>query len=125
MCVAGATANPVAIAAATRCGCPVSTSRSTTLGNTRCRLARRRCPNGILSVAEFEFVSPGWPSDLTITEGIVRLDIRWLDDPDRTFWNIYDHGRFEGTERVGATLVFDVLHHDPGAVLSIEDLVVR
>ena len=82
-------------------------------------------PNGILSIAEFEFASPGWPSDLTIAEGIVRLDIRSLDDPDRLFWNIYDHGRIEGTERVGRSLVFDVLHHDPGAVLSIEDLVVR
>ena len=82
-------------------------------------------PNGILSVAEFEFVSQDWPSDFAIAEGIVRLDIRSLDDPDRLFWNIYDHGRIEGTERVEAFLVFDVLHHDPGAVLSIEDLVVR
>ena len=82
-------------------------------------------PNGILSVAEFEFASPDWPSDLAIAEGVVRLDIRSLDDPDRLFWNIYDHGRIEGTERVEAVLVFDVLHHDPGAVLSIADLVVR
>ena len=82
-------------------------------------------PNGILSVAEFKFASPDWPSDLAIAEGVVRLDIRSLDDPDRLFWNIYDHGRIEGTERVEAVLAFDVLHHDPGAVLSIADLVVR
>ena len=81
--------------------------------------------NGMLSIAEFEFVSPDWPSDFAIAEGVVRLDIRSLDDPDRLFWNIYDHGRIEGTERVEAFLVFDVLHHDPGAVLSIAELVVR
>ena len=53
-------------------------------------------------------------------EGVVQLDIRSLDDPGRLFWNIYDHGRSEGTERVEAILVFDVLHHEPGAELSIE-----
>ena len=82
-------------------------------------------PNGILSVAEFEFASPDWPSDLAIAEGVVRADILLFYDPDRLFWNIYDHGRIEGTERVEAVLVFEVLHHDPGAVLSIADLVVR
>jgi hypothetical protein len=45
--------------------------------------------------------------------------------PERLFWNIYDHGWIEGTERVEAILEFDVLHHDPGAVLSIADVVVR
>ena len=82
-------------------------------------------PNGLLSLAELEFASPDWPSDLSIADGVVRLDIRSLDDPGRLFWNIYDHGRSEGTERVEAILVFDVLHHEPGAELSIEDVLVR
>ena len=42
-------------------------------------------------------------------------------DPERLFWNIDDHGWIDGTERVEAILNFEVLHHDPGAVLSIAD----
>ena len=117
--------DPEAIAAAKELRVPRLDIPIDHVGQYEVPVGEATLPNGILSIAEFEFASPGWPSDLTIAEGIVRLDIRSLDDPDRPFWNVYDHGRIEGTERVGATLVFDVLHHDPGAVLSIEDLVVR
>jgi hypothetical protein len=82
-------------------------------------------PNGILTTAEFGFASPAWPSDFTIAEGIVQLTVRSLDHPERFFWNIYDHGWIEGTERVEAILEFDVLHQEPGAELSIADIVVR
>lgn len=82
-------------------------------------------PNGFLSVADFGFVSEAWPSDVTIADGIVRLEVRSLDDPTRAFVNVYEHGRVSGTERVEARLVFDVLNHDPGAMLSVRDLIVR
>jgi hypothetical protein len=82
-------------------------------------------PNGILTTAEFEFASPEWPSDFTIAEGTVQLTVRSLDHPERLFWNIYDHGWIEGTERVEAILEFDVLHQEPGATFSVEDVVVR
>jgi hypothetical protein len=82
-------------------------------------------PNGILTTAEFAFASPEWPSDFTIAEGVVQLSVRSLDHPERLFWNIYDHGWIEGTERVEAILEFDVLHQEPGATFSVEDVVVR
>jgi hypothetical protein len=81
-------------------------------------------PNGILSVAEFAFVSNEWPSDFKIVDGIVRLEVRSLEHPDRPFWNVYEHGWVPGTERVEVLLLFDVLRHEPGATLSIRDLVV-
>ena len=82
-------------------------------------------PNGILSVADFQFVSPAWPSDIAIANGVVTLEVRSLDDPTRLFVNIHDHGRVDGTERVEGALVFDVLHHNPGAVLSVSELLIK
>ena len=107
------------------CGCRGSTFRSTASGTTRVAVGEATLPNGILTTAEFDFASTDWPSDFTIAEGVVQLTVRSLDHPERLFWNIYDHGWIEGTERVEAILEFDVLHHDPGAVLSIADVVVR
>jgi len=40
-------------------------------------------------------------------------------------WNIYEHGWREGIEGVEAVLVFDVFRFEPGATLSIRDVVVR
>jgi hypothetical protein len=94
-------------------------------GHYAVRVGEARLPNGMLSVADFEFVSPGWPSDVTIADGLVALEVRSLDDPTRLFVNVHDHGWVEGAERVEGLLVFDVLHHHPGATLSIRDLVVR
>ena len=94
-------------------------------GHYAVRVGEARLPNGILSVADFEFVSPGWPSDVTIADGLVALEVRSLDDPTRLFVNVHDHGWVEGAERVEGLLVFDVLHHHPGAILSVRDLVVR
>lgn len=82
-------------------------------------------PNGILSVADFAFVAPGWPPNISIANGVVSLEVRSLDDPTRRFTNVHDHGRVKGTERVQGVLVFDVLRHGPGAVLSVRDVVVQ
>jgi hypothetical protein len=62
---------------------------------------------------------------MTIADGDVTIVVRSLDDPSRAFMNIHEHGRVKGTEHVAAFLVFDVRRHDPGATLSVRDVVVR
>lgn len=80
-------------------------------------------PNGLLTTADFALVD-AWPSDLSIVDGRVTLEVRSKLD-GKVIWNIYEHGWREGTEGVEAVLVFDVIHFDPGAMLSIHDVVVR
>lgn len=64
-----------------------------------------------------------WPADLTILDG-VRLEVRSLDD-GKPLMNIYEHGWRKGVEPVEAFLVFDVFRFEPGATLSIRNVVVR
>lgn len=87
------------------------------------RLGEALLPNGLLSTVYFELVDD-WPADVTIIEGGVHLEIRSIED-GRRIWNIYEHGWREGTERVEAVLVFDVFRFEPGATLSVRDVVVR
>jgi hypothetical protein len=82
-------------------------------------------PNGLLTSADFGFVSPDWPTNIAIADGVVSLVVRSLDDPGRAFTNIHEHGRVAGVERAEAVLIFDVIRHDAGATLSIQDIVVR
>ncbi len=92
-------------------------------GRHEVRLGEALLANGLLSTVHFELVDD-WPSDLTIIEGGVHLDVRSIED-GRSISNIYEHGWREGTERVEAVLVFDVFRFDPSATLSIRDVVVR
>ena len=78
--------------------------------------------NGLLKSADFALVDD-WPPGVTILYG-VYLEIRAKSD-GKVIWNIYEHGWREGVEGVDAVLVFDVFHVDPGATLSIRDVVVR
>jgi hypothetical protein len=78
-------------------------------------------PNGLLTEADFALVDD-WPADITILDGGVSLEVR---ADGRPIQNIYEHGWREGTELVEAVLVFDVFRFDPGAKLSIQDVVVR
>ena len=78
-------------------------------------------PNGLVTSADFALVDD-WPSDVTILDGGVRLEVR---ADGRPIQNIYEHGWREGTELVEAVLVFDVFRFDPGAKLSIADVIVR
>jgi hypothetical protein len=94
-------------------------------GHYEVAVGEARLPNGLLTVADFGFVSPDWPSDMTIADGVVGIVVRSLDDPPRAFMNVHEHGRVAGVERVAAVLVFDVLRHDLGAILSVRDVVVR
>jgi hypothetical protein len=80
-------------------------------------------PNGLLTTADFEMVDD-WPPGVTILAGGVSLEVRPMagGQPIR---NIYEHGWREGIEGVEAVLVFDVFRFDPGATLSIQDVVVK
>lgn len=80
-------------------------------------------PNGLLTRADFELVDV-WPADVTILDGSVSLEIRSQLD-GHPIQNIYEHGWREGVEGVEAVLVFDVFRFEPGAMLSIQDVVVR
>jgi hypothetical protein len=86
-------------------------------------LGQVRLPNGLLTTADFALVDD-WPPGLTILQGGVGLEIRSLEDGELIL-NIYEHGWRAGTERVAAVLVFEVFRFDPGATLSIRDVVVR
>jgi hypothetical protein len=80
-------------------------------------------PNGLLTTAEFNLVDV-WPSDLTIIDGRVGLEVRSMTS-GQPIRNIYEHGWREGIEGVEAVLVFDVFRFEPGAKLSIQDVVVN
>ena len=85
-------------------------------------LGEASIPNGLLTTAEFQLVD-AWPPDLSIADGRVTLEIRSQDG--KVIWNIYEHGWREGIEGVEAVLVFDVIWFEPGAKLSVQDVVVR
>jgi hypothetical protein len=80
-------------------------------------------PNGLLTAADFALVDD-WPPGVTILEGGVSLEVRSMSD-GQPIRNIYEHGWREGIEGVEAVLVFDVFRFDPGATLSIQDVVVK
>ena len=80
-------------------------------------------PNGLLTTADFAFVDD-WPPGVTILEGGVTLEVRSASN-GQPILNIYEHGWREGIELVKAVLVFDVFRFDPGATLSIQDVVVQ
>ena len=81
-------------------------------------------PNGILTEASFAFLDD-WPPGVRIGDGVVHLDVRSLEPDGVPFDSYYSHGWREGVERVEAVLVFDVDHAEPGATLSVSDVVVR
>jgi len=83
-----------------------------------------RLPNGILSEASFGFADP-WPAGVSIASGVVSLDVTSLEPDGLPFRNVYEHGWREGLERVEVTVRFEVIRFEPGAVLSLTDLIVR
>ena len=92
-------------------------------GRHEVRLGEARLPNGLVTTAAFALVDD-WPPGVTILEGGVSLEIRSQLD-GKPIQNIYEHGWRAGVEGVDAVLVFDVFRFDPGATLSIKDVVVR
>ncbi len=81
-------------------------------------------PNGRWTIGSFDFAAP-WPDDVAIREGYVTLELRSLEPDGKPFDNYYLHGWREGVERVEAVLMFDVLWFEPGAALTIQNVVVR
>ncbi len=92
------------------------------VGKYEVRLGEARLPNGLLTQADFALVDD-WPRDLTILDG-VRTEVRSLDD-GKPLMNVYEHGWRNGVEPVEAFLVFEVFRFEPGAKLTIRDVVVR
>lgn len=86
-------------------------------------LGQARLSNGLLTDSGFTLVDD-WPSDITILDGNVDLEVRSMED-GKPHGNLYEHGWRQGTESVEAVLVFDVFRFEPGAILSIADVVVR
>ncbi len=94
------------------------------VGSYEVALGAGALPNGILTEASFRLVDD-WPDGVTVDEARVLLDVRSLEPDGKPFDNYYLHGWREGVERVEAVLVFDVRRFEPGAVLSVEDVIVR
>jgi hypothetical protein len=80
-------------------------------------------PNGIATIASFEFADP-WPLDVSLGEGVAQINLRSLEPDGKPFQNYFDHGWRPGVERAEAVLVFDILWFKKGAVLDIRDIAV-
>ena len=87
------------------------------------RLGEARLPNGLSTTATFELVDD-WPPGITILDRRVMLEVRSMLD-SQVIRNIYEHGWSQGVEPVAAFLVFDVFRFDPGAMLSVRNVLVR
>ena len=93
------------------------------VGSYSIRVGEAVLPNGILSEAEFH-LGDDTPSDLLLTHDGIRLTVESLNG-GQPFQNIYLHGWRPGTERVRATLTFEVEWFEPGAVLRVTRLRVK
>jgi hypothetical protein len=80
-------------------------------------------PNGILSKAAFALANSS-PTDVLVAGDGMSLRVESLEGGP-PFENIHDHGWHPGGERVRATLVFDIEWFEAGAVLEVDDIVVR
>jgi hypothetical protein len=87
-------------------------------------LGNASLPNGIVSVASFEFADT-WPADLSLEGGMASIELRSLEPGGKPFQNYYEHGWRPGVERIDVVLAFQVLWFKKGAVLNIRDVVVR
>ena len=93
-------------------------------GDYEVKLGEARLPNGLLSQADVALVDD-WPPGVTILSGDVSLRIRSLEADGLPFTNIFEHGWRPGTEHVEAILAFHVDAFEPGADLSVKDVIVR
>lgn len=115
---------PTALAAAR----PLEIARSSIaidhVGDYEVSLGKASIPNGVVSAVSFGF-SDIWPTDISLEDGVARIELRSLEPDGKPFQNYYDHGWRPGVERVEAFLAFRVLWFQKGAVLDIRDVVVR
>jgi hypothetical protein len=94
------------------------------VGSYTVTLGRASLPDGILTEASFRF-DEAWPTDIALKDGEARIEVRSLESDGKPFANYYQHGWRPGVERVESVLIFDVLWFEPGATLTIQDVVVR
>lgn len=87
-------------------------------------VGRGSLPNGVWRTAALDFAEP-WPDDVALRNGVATLEVRSLEPAGKPFDNHYLHGWRPGVERIEAVLRFHVLWFEPGAELTIQDVVVR
>ena len=117
------TAAPDALAQARPLEVPTRDVPIDHLGTYEVRIGEALLPNGLLTEATFA-VQDKQPDDFLLSEG-VRLDIEPRDPDGPPLWNAYETGWQEGTRRVEAFIRFEVVEFEPGAVLSLREIVVR
>jgi hypothetical protein len=93
-------------------------------GRYEVRIGTAGIADGVLKTATFTIAQPA-PDQLLLDEDGVSMRIRPTDGTHRPFENYYQHGWYPGVEEADVFLDFDVVGHDPGAVLHVRDLVVQ
>jgi hypothetical protein len=93
-------------------------------GRYEVRIGTAGIANGVLVTASFTLAQPS-PDRLILDEDGVSMRIRPADPTDRPFENYYQHGWYPGVEEAEVFLDFNVIGHDPGAILQIRDLTVE
>ena len=93
-------------------------------GDYRVGLGRGTLANGRLSEVSYGFVDKR-PAGVRIMKQSPYIDIESLEPDGKPFGNVYDHGWRKGLERIAVYLVFHIDDFEPGAVISVKDVVVR
>jgi hypothetical protein len=78
--------------------------------------------NGYLAEGDFSLSDP-WPSNV-LFNGDIQLEVR-ATASGAPLQNLYEHGWHDGVEEVEATITFDVAWFEPGASLTLIDIVVE
>ena len=93
-------------------------------GRYEVRIGTAGIANGVLAAASVTLGQPRLDALILDDEG-VSMRIRPADPTHRPFENYYQHGWCPGVEEADVFLDFDVVSHDPGAVLQVRDLIVQ
>ncbi len=84
-------------------------------------LGEASLPNGVLSEATMTLAND-LPTDFSLTQQGLRLEIRSTDPSRPPFTNIYTRGRFPGLETVQAVLEYTVVTSAAGSVLQVRNV---
>jgi hypothetical protein len=114
--------DPAAVAAARPLEIATLTIPITERGPRTVVLGKALLANGYLAQGSFAMADP-WPSNVLFASG-PRMEVRPAAGGG-PLWNLYEHGWHEGVEEVEATITFDAAWFEPGAELSLVDVVVR
>ena len=86
-------------------------------------LGRAGLANGALQAAAASLASKTIRDVVFLDE--IRLAVEPIDPAGRPFLNVYEHGWTPGIEEVRVVLHFQVVQHEPGAILPVRDVAVR